>query len=186
MGTHNEFGGEAGGPVVQAGTTGDVVYQDVGRGAAFGGDVHGNLSVTIGALEQQPSGQLQQHGDGALIAFVRARLDEDEERARAAVSAWGDKVNEPKWADLPDEITGHAFRHDPVRVLREVEAKRRTLEIHRVSGGWEDEDGHDIGLGCDECGYSAEYCDRGGWCETLRHLAGAWADHPDYQQEWTP
>ncbi|MEH0574334.1 DUF6221 family protein [Streptomyces sp. B21-108] len=77
-------------------------------------------------------------------------------------------------------------RHDPARVLREIDAKRRIAEIHQVVGGFEDEDMTDLGPGCSECGYSAEYGDRGGWCETLRLLAAPYADRPGFRKEWRP
>lgn len=80
----------------------------------------------------------------------------------------------------------HIAAHDPARVLREVDAKRRIVEIHRVVGGFEDEDMTDLGSGCSECGYPAEYGDRGGWCETLRLLALPYEDRPSYQEAWRP
>ena len=137
-----------------------------------------------------------------LVQFLRARLDEDAELAQAASPGpWhpsdeSDEVLAVDGITVADGFalssrqlratTEHIARHDPARVLAEVEAKRRILEIHKVVGGWEDEDGQDIGLGCDECGYSAEYSDRGGWCETVRLLALPYADHPGYRAEWRP
>ena len=85
-----------------------------------------------------------------------------------------------------EAVAQHIAAHDPARVLREIDVKRRVLEIHRVIGGWEDEDGQDIGLGCNECGHSAEYSDRGGWCDTVRLLALPYADRPGYREEWRP
>ncbi|MCM3822271.1 DUF6221 family protein [Streptomyces sp. DR3-1] len=149
-----------------------------------------------------------------LIAFLRARLDEDEARARAlppgpwtwrkgeaATTSPGDALvgadGQPVLsASDPDEYMAWIIRADgfdaylqqvqPARVLAEVEAKRQIVGLHPVIGGWEDEDGHDRGLGCECCGHSEEYSDRGGWCETLRLLALSYADHPDYREEWRP
>ena len=60
------------------------------------------------------------------IAFVTARLDEDERVARAVTpDDWGDgdESSRYEWEDLPDAAFTHAKRHDPARVLpREVAA----------------------------------------------------------------
>jgi hypothetical protein len=135
-----------------------------------------------------------------LIAFLAARLDEDEAAAMAATgTAWaweatGDKDN--SWAvgyvegedgrPLSGEIghgqgvvidgvcesinghladAAHIARHDPARVLREVEAKRRILAEHS---------------GNHKCGW---------WipgCPTVEALAAVYSDHPDYQPGGKP
>ncbi|MGX1708873.1 DUF6221 family protein [Streptomyces albidoflavus] len=135
-----------------------------------------------------------------LIAFLRARLDEDEAVA-ATPEAWTafeeDESTGTRRVDVDHSFERvvactrawrgvHIARHDPARVLAEVEAKRQIVGLHFVIGGWEDEDGHDRGLGCECCGHSEEYSDRGGWCETLRLLALSYADHPDYRDAWRP
>ncbi|MFE1361300.1 DUF6221 family protein [Streptomyces harbinensis] len=133
-----------------------------------------------------------------LVQWLRVQHDADDRIARRAgdsfrqigetgviVATEGDRAEEcasANWAGVAE----HIVTHDPARVLREVDAKRRILEIHHVIGGWEDEDGQDIGLGCNECGYSAEYSDRGGWCDTVRLLALPYADRPGYREEWRP
>lgn len=62
----------------------------------------------------------------------------------------------------------HMARHDPARVLRDVEAKRRILAIHSNHG-------HD------------QYCvDSADPCIELRALAGIWPHHPDYDLSWSP
>jgi hypothetical protein len=65
---------------------------------------------------------------------------------------------------------GHIVRHDPARVLREVEAKRALLAA--------------------ATSYSPEleYGDNGEWAFDLavRLLASVWSDHPDYLPEWSP
>lgn len=66
----------------------------------------------------------------------------------------------------------HIVRHDPARVLRDVEAKRRLLarldEARRAQGIW-GEDGQEA---------LAE--------DVERLMVLAWSDHPDYRQEWVP
>jgi Family of unknown function (DUF6221) len=128
-----------------------------------------------------------------LIAFATARLDEYEAAAKAAASVAG-----PGWhhghfdhmgsrptamifsaagsplADMlhydDEEMAPFIVRHDPARVLREVEAKRaivsRCAEAIRDQGIW-GEDGQAA---------LAE--------DVLRHLAAIYSDHPDYRQEW--
>lgn len=54
---------------------------------------------------------------------------------------------------------GHIARHDPARVLREVEAKRRILALH------------------EELNEPHLY-------EAVQHLAAVWSDHPGYRPEW--
>ncbi|MFD9564369.1 DUF6221 family protein [Streptomyces sp. NPDC059994] len=69
----------------------------------------------------------------------------------------------------------HIVRHDPARVLREVEAKRRLLAVHRPYVDEPDQ----ACLGC-----------AGGimWrsCPVWRALAAVYADRPGYRQEWRP
>jgi hypothetical protein len=73
----------------------------------------------------------------------------------------------------------HIARHDPARVLAEVEARRRIIDEHEVTD-----------QGCETCG---NYDPTGlheyrtdGPCTTLRLLALPYADHPDYREEWKP
>ena len=56
----------------------------------------------------------------------------------------------------------HIARHNPARVLRECEAKRRIVDD--VQCGWFD-------------------TDLAGAC---KHLAAVYSDHPDYDEEWKP
>ena len=92
-----------------------------------------------------------------LVAFLRARLDEDERIARDGEGAcWH--------VDYCDE-DGPVFmaRFDPARVLREVEAKRRIV-------GWADSPALP----------DAEYF------YVLTALALPYADHGDHREEWRP
>ena len=76
----------------------------------------------------------------------------------------------------------HITRHDPARVLRDVEAKRAIVALHKT-----DIDPADALYGsnarCEECG---TYVVLTGPCKALRILAAIWVDHPDYDQEWKP
>jgi hypothetical protein len=114
-----------------------------------------------------------------LVAFLRARLDKDEAIACAADTELSAvfiriAVFDPEMA--ADER--HIMRHKPVRVLREVEAKRRTVALYEeaVAGT------HD-----------ASRTNAATWRPivtvlepVLRDLALPYADHPDYREEWRP
>lgn len=120
-----------------------------------------------------------------LVQFLRARLDEDEQAARRAgdsfrqigetgviVATEGDRAEEcasANWAGIAE----HIVRHDPARVLAEVEAKRELLadyerfvaERRRMMGGWD------------------SYPEPS---PVLTAFATVYADHPDYRPEWRP
>ncbi|QVJ03041.1 hypothetical protein KGD82_13485 [Nocardiopsis eucommiae] len=133
-----------------------------------------------------------------IVEFLNARLDEGEAAAQAVIDAGG----RSGWEAVPiaeldgrRALTGgssifavmdpvpegracaeHAARHDPARVLREVAAKRKMLELH--ANGCP-------GINyCVSCWNGNESLD---WpCPTVRTLASAHADHPDYAPEWAP
>jgi len=119
-----------------------------------------------------------------LIAFWKARLDEDEASAKAAavdVKRFAGRANwsaelapividaeDPDWAivDLSpfvdDEcLARHIARHDPARVLREVAAKREILAEYEAAYRT------DLGV-------------------AIKALAAVDSGHPDYRQEWKP
>ncbi|MFB6593947.1 DUF6221 family protein [Streptomyces diastaticus] len=136
-----------------------------------------------------------------LITFLRARLGEDEAVARAATAGpWVESgVGDHGWgvsfsalgsgveADDSDQgraDAAHIARHDPARVLAEVEAKRRVvgecaywnerMEAEAVNPPKFPQPGLDLGLLLDAMN------------PILRHLAAPYADHPDYREEWRP
>ncbi|MFD5031970.1 DUF6221 family protein [Streptomyces sp. NPDC058220] len=123
----------------------------------------------------------------ALVAFVRARLDEEEQIAKAA---GGDTWRCPP--ELPGEVhdrTGgisysvktegydqHIARQDPAHTLRRIETSRVLLdEYAEVAPMDTDRPAHDfpagraVGLGF-----------------VVRQLAAEHAGHPDYQVKWLP
>lgn len=77
-----------------------------------------------------------------LVDFLRARLDEDEEIAKEAgersmewrlVTPLDDaELGDAWWLNPPEKY--HAERHDPARVLAEVEAKRAVVDAYRPPG----------------------------------------------------
>ena len=90
----------------------------------------------------------------------------------------------------------HIARHDPARVLREVDAKRHLLQMHSLIHRdllWL-ENGNEETAELPVCGLCVPkhlcYQDRDdvpeGPCTTLRLLAYAYTDHPDYRPHWDP
>ncbi|MFC8009140.1 DUF6221 family protein [Streptomyces cinereoruber] len=132
-----------------------------------------------------------------LIAFLRARLDEDEQAARAATQGkwvWSREfVTPPGYhhrAVGPLEPGDAAFiaRHWPERALAEVDAKRRLVELHEpvilhADGGAAYFDTTRV---CRSCEPPKQFPETAYPCATLRLLALPYAKHPDYREEWRP
>ena len=124
-----------------------------------------------------------------LIEFFRARLDEDEQTARRIQAArHGALLVAPGDGESPTviEISGD-------RLQREVEAKRRIIEIHKLEvakdparfnqlTGEQLPDVYEVN--CAVCGWATD--DPTSGCETLRLLALPCADRPGYREEWKP
>ena len=107
-----------------------------------------------------------------LVEFLRARLAEDEERARFVRRERGVRAPEIdpwrlSWHDEYDLLC-----IEPSRALAEVDAKRRIVaeyerfaaERRRAMNGWDTSEISPI----------------------LAALALPYADHPDYGEEWRP
>jgi hypothetical protein len=131
-----------------------------------------------------------------LIAFVKARLDEDEAAAKAAhpgpwileeeVGGFGPVawISVPFGHGMPNAKSGltsfaplgtqdaetmrHIARHDPARVLREVEAKRAILAAYAEAD--------DIGESEATAALWTVMC----------AFAKVWDDHPDYAPDLCP
>ena len=121
--------------------------------------------------------------------FLLARIAEDEDRARQAGNLEAFLFTDPSACrlinrDTDERITlepqtlaeglwlEHAIHHLPGRVLAECEAKRRIVHISRYAADRVPPKGD---------GYA-----EGRARQTLRLLALPYADHPDYDPEWTP
>jgi hypothetical protein len=115
-----------------------------------------------------------------LVEFLKARLGEDEQAARRAgetfrqigetgviVATEGDRAEECASANWTGAAE-HIVRHDPARVLREVEMKRRIIDEHHPVDPC---DAHDAELESIPC-------------DTLLLLALPYADHEEFQDEW--
>ncbi|MCT4357878.1 DUF6221 family protein [Streptomyces sp. Je 1-79] len=118
-----------------------------------------------------------------LVTFLKARLDEEDALARRCDgdgcgrwSAHGHTVDfcQVELAGFHPAIALHVALHDPARVLREVEAKRRILARHVLSPAvgdpelpWDDRD---------DCQFDGDP-----WpCDDLLDLASPYTDHPDF------
>ncbi|MER6515079.1 DUF6221 family protein [Nonomuraea sp. NPDC001636] len=172
-----------------------------------------------------------------LIAFLRARLDEDEQTARAAgqlptgdpwhndpTAHWRAKTSPyhgvggaVRWyvedghedgvvghvdpqAAQDDDIARHIARHDPARVLAEVDAKRALVADLRTDPHGDDEYSSRFRCGAAEDRYGNrldpdDFARRTASCtcgrdkrvyRRIRLLAMPYAPHPDYRDEWRP
>jgi hypothetical protein len=146
-----------------------------------------------------------------LVEWLRARLDEDEQVARAAATdgheQWRLRNHEADYWMITD-ATGevvvydegtptdseaeHITRHDPARVLAEVEAKRELIDEHAEYEWAETIESEPVGQGlCRKCA-DWDNVDYDGPphepypCDTLRLLALPYADAPGYREEWRP
>lgn len=139
----------------------------------------------------------------ALVAWLRQQLAEDERavwhwdsdgRARVATMWTG---GEPGYTTVATEHGGEwiadgrevtdarhvTVLHDPARVLREVAAKRKLLELHVNQGS------ETLSV-CAVCDAGAQSCGCVGWdewpCETVKLFALPYEDRPGYQESWRP
>ena len=99
-----------------------------------------------------------------LTEFLRARLAEDERDARKLAES----------DHRPVLCLATTVNH-PERLLLEVEAKRRIVDLHT---------GPQFGRPDAHLCQDAMIADD--WCETLRALALPYADHDDYDERWRP
>lgn len=103
-----------------------------------------------------------------LVAFVKARLQEDEQLARAAR---GHEVE----ALASDEAHAHMTRWSTQRVLAEVQAKRHIIERCEQYARWA---ANDDGPGFQALEAAGDHM--------LRLLALPYAGHESYRAEWAP
>ncbi|MET8536811.1 DUF6221 family protein [Streptomyces sp. NPDC005065] len=124
-----------------------------------------------------------------VVEFLRARLHEVAELAGRCDgddcgqwTAHRDTVDfcQMDLSGFDPTIAQHVALHDPARVLRDVEAKRRVLARHVLSPAIDDPE-----LPWDnrnDCQYDGE-----DWpCPDLLDLALPYADHPDHREQWWP
>lgn len=125
---------------------------------------------------------------GDLVAFLRARLDEDEQWALLTAAATAAQEVRPWRFDREDvfaeggermavarskSVAPHIARHDPFRVLRDVEADRKLLAEYQQA---EAKRPHD------DAEYAHGYADglADGLLLAVKIRAARFSDHPDY------
>jgi hypothetical protein len=135
-----------------------------------------------------------------LVAFIRARLDDDE-RVALAVPDHRGRRGELRWTQVdPEREPGligdelgnvvtyhegspsreqaeHIALHDPDRVLREVKAKRLRIEHYLKVRDFADPAKHPD---------QAYVLAKGALERSLMFDALPYADHPDYDEAWKP
>lgn len=136
-----------------------------------------------------------------LVQFLRARLDEDEQAAAwpnhqqsweacgprhlSYASGSGESVTAVNvggdgplgWDRIyvkrdPGDLAEHIARHDPERVLAEVDTKR--LLVYQFENR-----GNSVRA-------TVQPSTGGVWDDLLRMLALPYSDHPDYRDTWRP
>ncbi|MFE0699141.1 DUF6221 family protein [Streptomyces sp. NPDC058872] len=137
-----------------------------------------------------------------LVEFLTARLDEDERVIEAPETWTAFDENEPTGTRRVDvdhsfeRVTActrawrgvHIARHDPARVLAEVDAKRRIVERHgpAVLCGGGGAQYYNTTRVCRSCESPKQFPEQAWPCPTLRLLALPYAGHADYDEAWRP
>jgi hypothetical protein len=139
----------------------------------------------------------------AITGFIERNLDEDEGVATQAALAAGttDGTPDPRWTvfhgsvgasggvvatgieDIDEAAGAHIARWDPARVLAEVAAKRRRLDLHQaVAVPYDDRHGSQgIDWGCRECSRD----EPGSWpCDTILTDAAPYAGRDGWNDAW--
>lgn len=111
-----------------------------------------------------------------LVDFLNARLAEDAAIAGDARKAL--KNGARVWSNTHPDISAHIARQHPERVRGEVFATRRIIGLHARDHQCVDRD------------WSGEYgytqCSTSVPCLTLISQALRYADHPDFDPDWSP
>jgi len=128
-----------------------------------------------------------------LAKFLEARIGEDEHWAHMAEAGWPpenalaaseDPEHYPFMAtDITPSKATFIRRHDPGRVLREVDAKRKILAEHHDEESWP---GHCAVCLSDRAGFAETWNPDESPCQTLRLLAAVYRDHEDYDPAFKP
>lgn len=111
-----------------------------------------------------------------LVAFLRARLDEDEQRINQ-VEEYGGCCS-----------GCHCGCADPATRRADIAAKRRIIDEHPIEevGDYEQTLAGENAqpYGCERCHEHDSLIIGLGYCETLRLLALPYIDRPGYKEEW--
>lgn len=117
-----------------------------------------------------------------LVKFLRDRYDEEAAEALAAEkrTTTTRRMIQGQWVE--DTIQPPEWRRSawsPARVLREIEAKRQVLDLHR-----EIDDPQEMQDYCTTCEVTGDYPYYP--CMTLRLLALPYSDRPGFKESWRP
>jgi hypothetical protein len=144
-------------------------------------------------------------GTEELTRWLGEQFDKDEQIARGCSGTeW--REHPKNWVSAPpnrvalvvhDGDRTHILRHDPARVLREIDSKRQLLNDHPivprsiepVSVGGEEIGGPYYPFGCGNCHADPETGEVNGfgYCPTWRVIATVYTDRPGYRaEEWAP
>ena len=134
----------------------------------------------------------------SLVAFLTARLDEDQAVAREAAGlaeCWVAEEpaigvvlvdGEPLIEGHITGLTAHIARHDPARVLREVRAGRKLIAAYEDRLSWV-HDYSDPGSDYEDPGGLKLKWEEGATAALLAAIqlrAAIYSEHQDYRQEW--
>lgn len=136
---------------------------------------------------------------GDLAQWLTAQLEDGESAARGAKGRTGGRWTQDDGPpedivlyDMSGKLTmgqaRHIARHDPARVLREIDAKRKLVKLHgratlRAGGGAQY---YDTTTVCRSCEANLQFPDESWPCTTLRLLAAPYSDRPGFREEWKP
>lgn len=112
-----------------------------------------------------------------LPEFLLARIAEDEAGAQTRLISR--RMIGGKMVEVPLTVCSGGWAFSPARVLAECEAKRRVVDLWRGAG-------REASMGA-EWPVKQFFDGRLSVIEAaIRALATAYANHPDYRQEWRP
>lgn len=167
------------------------------------------LLARLAEDEQVAKAAIRQH-EAAVEAFKAGRPADMEDLPEETSACWSGGSDESQdghwrqavWAgdgiatvcEMLDEYDSaspaHIARHDPARVLAEVEAKRKIVSLHRHVAASPTvrmyEEKGERPFGCVICADHDGVIWPAGWCDTLSLLALPHAEHDDYRAEWLP
>lgn len=107
-----------------------------------------------------------------ITEFLEARITEDEYEAEVCLAQYrrGEGGSSRRW----------------VRQLAECAAKRAIIAAHPiVDNVVEVSTRVKWGFACETCFSYGDLVEDHGYCDTLRALAAVYADHPEYNKDWS-
>lgn len=118
---------------------------------------------------------------GPWVTDLDDALDENVTNESGQIVAW------VRARPFTDATRSHIARHDPARVLREVAAKRKLIELHApavIHGEKGGADWYNRMTICRTCTPSQQFPETAWPCDTVKLLASVYADRPGYKEEW--